>query len=69
MDMSTITSIIICPKCKKKATDKAWTTFAAVDDVLPKVYFQCLSCFYEVEVLDKKLIQFVFKQMNCGYDN
>lgn len=63
MDMSTITSIIVCPKCKQKATDKAWTTFAEKDDILPKVYFQCLNCYYEVEVLDKKLIQFVFKEM------
>lgn len=63
MDMSTITSIIICPKCKQKSTDKAWTTFADVNDPIPKVYFQCLNCYYEVEVLDKKLIQFVFKEM------
>ena len=61
--MSTITSIIMCPRCKVKSTDKAWTTFANQDDILPKVYFQCLNCYYEVEVLDKKLIQFVFKEM------
>lgn len=66
MDLVQVSNLIVCPKCKVKTgkTWSHWTTTESKNIIKSHVAFECFQCGYQFKVMDKKLIEFVVREMH-----
>ncbi len=71
-DLDEVSTIIVCPYCIERRP-KYWIARYLGYNGRPKrdrpskVFFLCLNCGYKTQVLHKKLIQFIEKELTNRY--
>ena len=71
-DLDEVSTIIVCPDCIERGPKYWIARYLGYDGRPkrarpPKVSFLCLNCGYKIQVLDKKLIQFIEKELTNRY--